>query len=154
MRQIDNALEKIMPELLNLESFRFRISEISTMTGVSTRQLRYWEQKGYIHPMTRTDQQKARMYDFHTFVAVRIMKVFLDEGYRLPSAAEKMTSFLADINVFRDFVKQAFRGIEIVDGQPAVDMGSFDKAGKQILYGINDNGHIRYIVKDKKKDQQ
>lgn len=119
------------------------------MTGVSTRQLRYWEQKGYIAPMDRTDPQKARMYDFRTYVGVRIMKAFLDEGYRLPSAAEKMAGVLNDMNVFRDFVQQAFRGIDLVDGKPAVNMGPFDVDGKKTLYGINDDGKIRYDVRDK-----
>lgn len=35
------------------ENMRFRIGELARMTGVSTRQLRYWEKQGYVLAIDR-----------------------------------------------------------------------------------------------------
>ena len=42
------------------ELFQFRIGELATMTGVSTRQLRYWESKGIISSLEREGEQDVR----------------------------------------------------------------------------------------------
>ncbi|WP_054700709.1 MerR family DNA-binding transcriptional regulator [Secundilactobacillus odoratitofui] len=51
-------LEHRIPNLINFEKLVFRIGELSRMTEVSSRQLRYWEQRGYIQAMARSDRIK------------------------------------------------------------------------------------------------
>ena len=67
----------------------FRIGELSSMTGVSARQLRYWEKKELIASREREDGQQARVYTFKTFIKVSMMKYFLDAGYTLAGAAKQ-----------------------------------------------------------------
>lgn len=137
-------LEHRIPNLINFEKLVFRIGELSRMTEVSSRQLRYWEQRGYIQAMARSDQNKARVYDFHTFLEVRIIKRLLDQGYRLPAAVEKMRNIDEEMGFTRQFFSKAFKGVEIVDQQPMINMGYFDDSKKQILYGFYKDGEIRY----------
>ncbi len=122
------------------------------MTGVSSRQLRYWEQRDYISAITRDDQNKARVYDFYTFLQVSIIKKLLDEGYRLPAAVEKMSSIEKELSLSRKFFHAAFNGVEVVDGQVFLNLGYFDKAKTQILYGQYENGQASYEVRPANDD--
>lgn len=135
-----------IPNLINFEKFVFRIGELSRMTEVSSRQLRYWEQRGYISAMARNDQNKARLYDFHTFIEVRIIKRLLDEGYRLPAAVERMRNIDSEMVLARHFFQEAFHGVEIIDGQTMLNMGYFDDAQTQIIYGLYENGKVQYRI--------
>lgn len=74
------------------ELFQFRIGELATMTGVSTRQLRYWESKGIISSLEREGEQDARVYNYTAYVTVAVIKEFLDEGYTLKGAVKKQTN--------------------------------------------------------------
>ncbi|MCH5462323.1 MerR family transcriptional regulator [Lactobacillus sp. LC28-10] len=136
-----------IPNLVNTDTFVFRIGELSRMTGVSSRQLRYWEQREYISANTRDDQNKARVYDFHTFLQVSIIKKLQDEGYRLPAAVEKMRSIEKEILLARKFFKVAFNGVEVVEGKMYLNLGYFDKAKTQVLYGLYENGEASYEVR-------
>ncbi|GAT17884.1 MerR family transcriptional regulator [Secundilactobacillus silagei] len=136
-----------IPNLVNFDQFVFRIGELSRMTGVSSRQLRYWEQRDYISAITRDDQNKARVYDFHTFIQVSIIKKLLDEGYRLPAAVEKMRSIEKEISLSRKFFQVAFDGVDVIDGKMYLNLGYFDKAKTQILYGLYEDGQVSYEIR-------
>ncbi|GAT18330.1 MerR family transcriptional regulator [Secundilactobacillus silagincola] len=141
-----------IPNIVDFDKFVFRIGELSRMTGVSSRQLRYWEQRDYISAITRDDQNKARVYDFYTFLQVSIIKKLLDEGYRLPAAVEKMSSIEKELSLSRKFFHAAFNGVEVVDGQVFLNLGYFDKAKTQILYGQYENGQASYEVRPANDD--
>lgn len=72
-----------------IEQNRLRISlkELSIASGVSGRQLRYWEQKGYIKS-EQSELGKAHKYTLQTMYAVITIKNFLDQGYTLAKAVE------------------------------------------------------------------
>ncbi|WP_102280493.1 MerR family transcriptional regulator [[Lactobacillus] timonensis] len=72
-----------------IEQNRLRISlkELSIASGVSGRQLRYWEQKGYIKS-EQSEVGKAHKYTLQTMYAVITIKNFLDQGYTLAKAVE------------------------------------------------------------------
>lgn len=72
-----------------IEQNRLRISlkELSIASGVSGRQLRYWEQKGYIKS-EQSEAGKAHKYTLQTMYAVITIKNFLDQGYTLAKAVE------------------------------------------------------------------
>lgn len=140
-----------IPNLINFETLVFRIGELSRMTEVSSRQLRYWEQRGYIQAMARNDQNKARVYNFHTFIQVRIIKRLLDEGYRLPAAVERMHSIDEEMGMVRQFFSNSFQGVEIEDGQAMFNLGYFDDDETQILYGVYDGDRVKYMVRSANK---
>lgn len=56
------------------DNLQFRIGELARMTGVSTRQLRYWEKQGYVSAIARDDEQESRLYGFPAYVKVTIIK--------------------------------------------------------------------------------
>lgn len=137
---------KKLPNFVDLDLLVFRIGELSRMTGISSRQLRYWEQRGYISAMDREDEHKARLYNFHTLIQVLIISRLLDEGYRLPSAVEKMHDMVKKMSITREFFTRAFQGIEVDGDTVKMNLGYFDEAQTQTLYGLNEDGHIRYEV--------
>jgi DNA-binding transcriptional MerR regulator len=65
------------------------IGEVAEITGVPQRQLRYWEEKGYIQSVSGTGGT-TRRYDFCTIKKVILIKELMDDGYTLAAAAKKV----------------------------------------------------------------
>ncbi|TYC49118.1 MerR family transcriptional regulator [Weissella muntiaci] len=133
---------------LQAERFKFRIGEIATMTGASTRQLRYWESKGIISPIKR-EGDEARVYNHETYIKVSMIKHFLDEGNSLKVAVQQTKELEKIWRTVHDVISVGVQGIGILDGEEVVDFGYFDEDHKQRLYAKRDDKQgIKYIVKD------
>lgn len=65
------------------------IGEVSQITGIATRQIRYWEEKGIITSLTE-DEGKNRRYNYENIKKMLLIKEMIDEGYTLDAAAEKV----------------------------------------------------------------
>lgn len=65
------------------------IGEVSQITGIPTRQIRYWEDKKIITSLTG-EEGKNRRYDYKNIKKMLLIKELLDEGYTLDAAAEKV----------------------------------------------------------------
>ncbi|MGJ1432132.1 MerR family transcriptional regulator [Sphingobacterium spiritivorum] len=65
------------------------IGEVSQITGLPTRQIRYWEDKNLIVSLTE-EEGKNRRYDYKNIKKIMLIKELMDEGYTLDAAAEKV----------------------------------------------------------------
>ncbi|MFD2555179.1 MerR family transcriptional regulator [Sphingobacterium tabacisoli] len=65
------------------------IGEVSQITGIPTRQIRYWEEKRIIDSLTE-EEGKNRRYNYENIKKMLLIKELMDEGYTLDSAAEKV----------------------------------------------------------------
>ncbi|MEW5843974.1 MAG: MerR family transcriptional regulator [Bacteroidota bacterium] len=65
------------------------IGEISQITSIPTRQIRYWEDKKIIVSL-REEEGKNRRYDYKNIKKMLLIKELLDEGYTLDAAADKI----------------------------------------------------------------
>ena len=65
------------------------IGEVSQITGIPTRQIRYWEVKKIIVSLTE-EEGKNRRYDYKNIKLMLLIKELLDEGYTLDAASEKI----------------------------------------------------------------
>lgn len=65
------------------------IGEVSQITGIPIRQIRYWEDKGIITSLTE-EEGKNRRYDYKNIKKMLLIKELLDEGYTLDASAEKV----------------------------------------------------------------
>ena len=65
------------------------IGEVSQITGIPTRQIRYWEDKEIITSLTEKEG-KNRRYDYKNIKKMLLIKELLEEGYTLDAAAEKV----------------------------------------------------------------
>ena len=77
-----------LKRLLENDQLVVGISELSDIVGVSPRQLRYWEQKGFIRSI-EADANCPRKYRLPTVIKVELIKKYLDDGFTLSKAAEK-----------------------------------------------------------------
>jgi DNA-binding transcriptional MerR regulator len=76
-----------------LEKLIVGIGEVSQITGIPTRQIRYWEEKGIITSLTE-EEGKNRRYDYKNVKKMLLIKELLDEGYTLDAGAEKVNNRL------------------------------------------------------------
>ncbi|PXV67979.1 MerR-like DNA binding protein [Dysgonomonas alginatilytica] len=65
------------------------IGEVSQITGIPTRQIRYWEDKGIIKSLTE-EEGKNRRYNYENIKRMLLIKELLDEGYTLDAATNKL----------------------------------------------------------------
>lgn len=130
-------------ETFDFHRLVFRIGELSSMTDVSARQLRYWEKKGLITSREREDGQQARVYSFKTFIKVSMMKYFLDAGYTLNGAAKQAQAREERVKYIHKFISTGMKGFAEIDGQMALNLGRFDD--EQTLMAIlPDEGEVHY----------
>ncbi len=76
------------------------IGEVAEITGIPTRQIRYWEDKGII--TSQTDEGKNRRYDYINIKKILLIKELLDEGFTLDASAQKVNKRL-------DLIEQTLR---------------------------------------------
>ncbi|ANN49710.1 MerR family transcriptional regulator [Levilactobacillus brevis] len=132
-----------MRKFFDIQRLVFRIGELSAMTDVSARQLRYWEKKGLIASQAREDGQQARVYTFKTFVQVSMIKYFLDEGYTLEAASHQARSRQDRMKYIHRFISSGLQGFATVDGQMAINLGAFD-ADQTLMAILPESGPTQY----------
>ena len=72
------------------------IGEVSDITGVPTRKIRYWEEKGIIQ--SQNSKTTLRKYNYLTIKKILLIDELLTEGYTLEKAAEKVTQRIEKLN--------------------------------------------------------
>ena len=65
------------------------IGEVAQITGIPTRQIRYWEEKGIIESLTE-EEGKNRRYNYENIKKMLLIKELMEEGYTLDASAEKV----------------------------------------------------------------
>jgi len=66
------------------------IGEVAEIAGIPQRQLRYWEQKGIITPLTESGSSSTRRFNYWEIKKILLIKELLDEGYTLAAASKKV----------------------------------------------------------------
>lgn len=123
-------------QLLESDDLLVGISELSKVTGVSPRQIRYWEQKGYIK--STGEKSGNRKFKLPMVIKVEIIKHFLDEGYTLTTAVEKARERQENIHQAKILIREVFKGIQQVDDRYMV-IYLDDFTNKEGFYLIRDN---------------
>lgn len=127
----NDGFGKLMQEFFSSDKMYFRIGELSEMAGVSSRQLRYWESQQYIESVQRAGKQQARVFHFSQYARVTGIKYYLDEGYTLQTAVEKVNDSRVVASYVQRFVREAIKDIDVTGDTATIDLGWFDEA-KQI----------------------
>ncbi len=84
------------------------IGEVSQITQIPTRQIRYWEEKGIIISLTE-EEGKNRRYDYKNIKKILLIKELLDEGYTLDAASEKVKNRMRMIEETLNKIKKGSR---------------------------------------------
>ncbi|WP_166241332.1 MerR family transcriptional regulator [Paenibacillus turpanensis] len=94
---MDSEFDYLTKDALLLKNLVVAIGEVSEITGVPTRQIRYWEEKGYISSMTE-GEGTTRRYGYVTIKKILLIKELLDDGFTLDAAAQRVEKRMATIN--------------------------------------------------------
>ncbi|MCT7732063.1 MAG: MerR family transcriptional regulator, partial [Lactobacillus crispatus] len=101
--------KKIMHDIF--QNLEIGIGEVSKLTGVSQRQLRYWETKGYIKPIS-DDQSGVRRYNLATLYLIVFIKEQLDEGFTLSAAFEHSKDIRLKSRIVHQFFRETFDDVK------------------------------------------
>lgn len=104
---------------------------------ISPRQLRYWEQKGFIQSVPQ-EENAPRKYRLPTVVKVEMIKTFLDEGFTLAKAVEKADKKIKTAHHIRKVFSGVLQNLEVINERfTIISLGPVDEDGK-ILHIIHD----------------
>lgn len=143
----DPVKYQLIRKVFSAENMVFRIGELSSMTGVSTRQLRYWEQKDYIQSMQRDDDhQVARSYHFREYARVTGIKHFLDQGFTLAASVQKVNDYIDMANLIHNFVKESIKSVDNKDDHLEIDLGWFDEDKQERLIAVQKGEGFSYKI--------
>ncbi|MBB4825583.1 DNA-binding transcriptional MerR regulator [Sporosarcina luteola] len=73
------------------------IGEVSDITGVPTRKIRYWEEKGII-ASEKEGEGSTRRYNYVNIKKILLIQELLEEGFTLDAAAKKVEDRMKNIN--------------------------------------------------------
>ncbi|QBO36412.1 MerR family transcriptional regulator [Periweissella cryptocerci] len=142
----DMVKNDLMKHVFNSDAMFFRIGELSAMTGVSSRQLRYWEKKNYIQSIQRDDDQTARVFHFQQYARVTGIKYFLDEGYTLATAVAKVNEYIDISKYVHKFVRESIQNVEKHDDAVTIDLGWFNEAKHERLKADLNGDKFEYRI--------
>ncbi|MGC4376573.1 MerR family transcriptional regulator [Fictibacillus sp. Mic-4] len=73
------------------------IGEVSDITGVPTRKIRYWEEKGIIES-EKEGEGTTRRYNYINIKKILLIQELIEEGFTLDAAAKKVEARMKNIN--------------------------------------------------------
>lgn len=73
------------------------IGEVSDITGVPSRKIRYWEDKGIIRSVQEADGS-TRRYDYLNIKKIVLVQEMLNDGFTLDAAAKKVEDRMQSIH--------------------------------------------------------
>jgi DNA-binding transcriptional MerR regulator len=145
---VENTKKKKIHQLF--ENLEIGIGGVSSSLGVSQRQLRYWEQKGYIKPVT--EKSGVRHYSLATVYLIAFIKDQLDAGYTLDAAVKKSKEVRIKSKIARKLLRNAFDDIEVTDeekGYGEIRMGEMEVGDKKAeVIGIVDENGSHFELKE------
>lgn len=145
---MENTKKKKIHQLF--ENLEIGIGGVSSSLGVSQRQLRYWEQKGYIKPVT--EKSGVRHYSLATVYLIAFIKDQLDAGYTLDAAVKKSKEVRIKSKIARKLLRNAFDDIEVTDeekGYGEIRMGEMEVGDKKAeVIGIVDENGSNFELKE------
>ena len=133
-KQEDGVFFKKFKEQLGKHQFTIGISDLAKMTGVSQTQLRYWEQKNYIHSLKVSEKNTTHRYSYGMLMRVHFIKMMLDEGFTLAAAVERADGFNTQMDMLCIFMMSAFLGLVESDGYLFVSFGYFDELKTLLMF--------------------
>lgn len=75
----------------NIMNHLFNSKEVLKKTGISLRQLYYWELKGIVTPQTiKLGSREFKRYTTNDITKLKNVKSLIDEGYILDAAVKKV----------------------------------------------------------------
>ncbi len=132
------------------ENLEIGIGGVSSSLGVSQRQLRYWEKKGYIKPIN--EGSGVRHYSLATVYLIAFIKDQLDAGYTLEAAFKKSKEIRIKSKIARKLLRNAFDDIEVTDeakGYGKIEMGTIKVGDKNAeVVGIVDEDGSHFELKE------
>ena len=131
-------MSHLFRNLVENDNLLVGISELSQMCSISPRQLRYWEQKGFIVSVAQ-EENAPRKYRMPTVIKVEMIKRFLDEGFTLAKSVEKADKKIKIAHHIRKVFSGALQNLEVIDDRfTIISLGLVDE-DQHILHIIHDD---------------
>ena len=139
---MENVKKKKLHQLF--ENLEIGIGGVSSSLGVSQRQLRYWEKKGYIKPIN--EGSGVRHYSLATVYLIAFIKDQLEAAFK------KSKEIRIKSKIARKLLRNAFDDIEVTDeakGYGKIEMGTIKVGDKNAeVVGIVDEDGSHFELKE------
>ncbi|MCQ9316561.1 MerR family transcriptional regulator [Pediococcus pentosaceus] len=137
----------VVKKIIDSEAMLLSIGDVANAVDVSTRQLRYWEKKGYIKSkISKTGQRK---YTYFTMIQAGNIASYIEDGFTLAKAAEKAQSNGHIMKALRHFLKERFSGGREIPNGYEFDLGEIKGLPKdqRLFIEVLEDGESFFQVK-------
>lgn len=122
----ENDFIQRVRKIVKQEKFVLGIGDLATATGVSQRQLRYWEKQGYIRSEQTTGTRQHRKYSYVTLMKVHMIQSYIASGFTLNVAAEKSGLHEEMANALRRLIGERLLDFRSVKNGYELDFGHIE----------------------------
>jgi DNA-binding transcriptional MerR regulator len=126
----------MVKKIIDSETMLLSIGDVAHAIDVSTRQLRYWEKKGYIK--SRISKSGQRKYTYFTMLQAGNIANYINEGFTLAKAAEKAQNNGRIMKMLRHFLQDRFSGGREIPNGYEFDLGE--------VKGLAEDQHLHIEV--------
>lgn len=93
----DNQNLNVLLDFELLQKLVVGIGEVSKITGIPTRKIRYWEEKGAIKSVPNLEGS-TRRYNYLNVKKMLLIQEMIDEGFTLDAAISKVEKRMITLN--------------------------------------------------------
>ncbi|AMV63059.1 transcriptional regulator, MerR family [Pediococcus damnosus] len=128
----------LIQEISKSDGITIGTSDLVKATGVPASQLRYWVEQGYIKPV-EVPNERSRKYSYRVVFRVRAIKYFLDNGFTLASAMERVNQFRNLDVQLQNIIADHMEDLKIADnGDIEISLGSINNGSAELRLSIHD----------------
>ncbi|GEP19924.1 MerR family transcriptional regulator [Pediococcus argentinicus] len=118
--------------LIDQDALLLSIGDVATATGVSTRQIRYWEKKGYIN--STLSESGQRKFTYFELLTVGMIQSRIEAGYTLSGAVKEVQETSGVFKELRKFLQERMDQVNEISTGYEFDLGEVE--------GVDENKHL------------
>ncbi|HCD08668.1 MAG TPA: hypothetical protein DEQ50_10520 [Lactobacillus sp.] len=124
------------------------ITQVANIAGVTSRQLRYWEERGLIQSASKK-ANNARQYSVSTTLKVIIISHFNQGGMSLDEAAKIAEEISFQSQALGLLLAKGYSGFEKTDDEMKIFLEPVANNDNQKIVGIIKNEKVSFSIEDK-----
>ncbi|MCP9613182.1 MerR family DNA-binding transcriptional regulator [Levilactobacillus brevis] len=126
-------------------------TQVANIAGISSRQLRYWEQQGYIQSAPQK-ANNARQYSVNTTLKIIIIAHYNHKGINLKKAVSIADDMLIQARAIGQLITLGYQGFEQHSSSTNLFLGPVANQPEKQIVSIIQNNKVSFKLDNKVKE--
>lgn len=133
--------------IIDQEALLLSIGDVASATGVSTRQIRYWEKKGYIK--STLSESGQRKFTYFELLNVGMIQSRIEAGFTLAGAVKEVNETSGIFKELRKFMQERIDQVNEIPTGYEFDLGEVEgvDSDKHLFLSLEEGNKRSFKVK-------